>query len=132
MKDKSRSNPGALLISRSGGDFGLPRVDHDPTDTPIEGADEPRAHVAFRASDGKYTAYVWACNAGTLKIENLEVCETGIPVEGSVEITDLEGGNKAVYGPGDAYVLPLGFSGYFHMPEAFIKYNIMYEDGREV
>ena len=127
MKETSRMNREAITIDKSGGEFGLPRVEHDPTDTPVEGADEPRTYIAFTSPDGKYTANVWACNAGTLKIENLEVSETGIPIQGTVEITDLEGGNKAIYGPGDAYILPLGFSGYFHMPKAFVKYNVMYK-----
>ena len=127
MKETFRISTEVVTIDKSGGAFGLQRVEHDPTDTPIVGADEPRTCIAFTSPDGKYTANVWACNAGTLKIENLEVSETGIPIQGTVEITDLEGGNKAIYGPGDAYVLPLGFSGYFHMPEAFVKYNIMYK-----
>ena len=128
MKQEPFAYTGSVFIDKSGGESGLPRIEHDLTDTPIEGADEPRLYNAFTSSDGKYSANVWACNAGTLRIENLEVCETGIPVQGTVEITDLQGDNKQVYGPGDAFVLPLGFSGYFHMPEPFIKYNIMYED----
>ena len=127
MKQESFNNNRSVSIDTSGGESGLQRIEHDLTDTPIEGADEPRLYNAFTSPDGKYSANVWACNAGTLRIENLEVCETGIPVQGTVEITDLRGGNKQVYGPGDAFVLPLGFSGYFHMPEPFVKYNIMYE-----
>ena len=127
MRQEPFDNTGSVFIDKSGGESGLPRIEHDLTDTPIEGADEPRLYNAFTSPDGKYSANVWACNAGTLRIENLEVCETGIPVQGTVEITDLRGGNKQVYGPGDAFVLPLGFSGYFHMPEPFVKYNIMYE-----
>ena len=126
MKKTPDVNRGFITIDKLGGEVGLQQVEHDPSDTPLEGADDPRSHNAFTSPDGKYTANVWACNAGTLKIDNLAISEACFLLEGNVELTDLEG-NKAVYGPGDAFLLPKGFCGYWHMPEPILKYNTMYE-----
>jgi len=109
-----------LTATGEGGE--LPSVDHDPTDTPVEGADEPRAFVAFRDPSGQFTAGTWACNPGTLEIRDLALDEVCFIIEGEVEIVDANG-VSAVFGEGEAFVLQRGFSGQWKMPRAFRKFN---------
>lgn len=121
-----QQSPGFIHIDGPAcGNGDMVRIEHDPSDTPSEGADQPRNFCAFTSTDGKYTANVWACNAGTFRIENLAVSETCIVIEGSVEIVDTTG-QSAVFRAGDCFLLPMGFSGDWHMPEPFKKYNVMY------
>lgn len=103
----------------------LPRVEHDASDTPLAGAEYPRSYCAFVSPDGKYTANVWACDSGTLRIDDLSTDEACFLIEGSVEIID-DAGNREIYRAGDAFLLPKGFSGIWHMPEPVVKYNTMY------
>lgn len=112
-------------IDSEGGDEGLQRIDHDPSDTPTRGAKEPRSHNAFTSPDGKFTANVWACDAGTLEIRNLAIDEACFIIEGTVTVEDLAG-NRSEYGPGDAFLLPKGFSGTWDMPTGLRKFNTMY------
>lgn len=104
---------------------GLPRVDHDASDTPITGALEPRGYTAYTDPSGAFTAGVWACDAGTLAISNLGIDEACYLVEGEVVITD-EHGNRETFQAGDAFLLPRGFTGTWHMPGPIRKYNAMF------
>ncbi len=104
---------------------GLTPVTHESSDTPIEGARSPTAHIAYSYKDGHFNSGVWACDAGTLKIENLPVHEVCFLIEGIVEITD-ENGNTEIFNAGDAFILPKGFSGTWHMPVHFKKFNAIY------
>lgn len=104
---------------------GLAPVAHDPSDTPIAGAAHPRAYTAFTDPEGVFTAGVWACDAGTLGIVDLAIDEACYLIEGEVLITD-EHGNTERFGPGEAFLLPRGFTGMWHMPVPIRKYNAMY------
>ena len=55
---------------------GLTPTVHDPSDTPVDGAQNPMAYVAYSYKDGHFNSGVWACDAGTLKIDNLALHET--------------------------------------------------------
>ncbi len=104
---------------------GLPLTVHDPSDTPIEGAREPRAYTAYTDPSGVFTAGVWACDAGTLRIEDLAIDEACYLIEGEVIITD-NAGHSERYGPGEAFLLHRGFTGTWHMPGPIRKYNAMF------
>lgn len=106
-------------------DEALSPAAHDPSDTPIEGAASPRALTAFADPSGRFTAGVWACDAGTLEIRNLAIDEACYLIEGEVTITDLAG-NTETFRAGEAFVLPSGFSGTWHMPRPIRKYNAMH------
>lgn len=110
-----------LKTTGEGGDA-LPRVAHDATDTPVDGATAPRAFVAYRDASGQFTAGTWACNPGTLAIKDLAIDEVCFIIEGEVEIVD-DRGVSAVFGEGDAFVLKRGFSGLWKMPRPFRKFN---------
>ena len=101
---------------------GLPSVPHDPTDTPIEGAGHPKGYTAYTDASRQLTAGVWACNAGTLEIDNLPFDEVCFVIDGEVEVTDDQG-ISSTFGEGDAFVLHKGFTGTWRMPRAFRKFN---------
>jgi uncharacterized cupin superfamily protein len=104
---------------------GLPSVCHDASDTALVGARDPRAYTAYTDPSGVFTAGVWACDAGTLRIEDLAVDEACYLIKGEVIISD-EDGNTERYVAGDAFLLPRGFRGTWHMPEPILKYNAMF------
>ena len=50
-----------LRINAAGPDGkGLPATRHDPSDTPVHGAQHPRAYTAYTDPSGVFTAGVWA------------------------------------------------------------------------
>jgi hypothetical protein len=105
---------------------GLPSVTHDPSDTAIEGARNPSGYTAYKDPSGVFTAGVWACDAGTLKIEDLAIDEACYLITGEVVITDSHG-NSERFVAGDAFVLHRGFVGTWHMPVPIKKYNAMFK-----
>jgi uncharacterized cupin superfamily protein len=122
---------GCTRLTTTGAGRELPRVEHDPTDTPIDGADEPRAFVAYRDATGKFTAGTWACNPGILEIRDLALDEVCFIIEGEVEVVDANG-VSATFREGEAFVLHRGFSGLWKMPRTFRKFNGIFtaaEDG---
>ena len=104
---------------------GLKPVAHDPSDTPVAGARDPRGVTSFVDVTGCFTAGVWACEAGTLEIRDLAIDEACYLIEGEVTITDLSGRSET-YRAGDGFVLARGFSGTWHMPVPVKKYNAMH------
>lgn len=106
-------------------DTALRPIAHDASDTPVEGAREPRANTAFVDATGCFTAGVWACDAGTLEIRDLAIDEACYLIEGEVILTDADGRSER-FVAGDAFVLPRGFSGTWHMPAPIRKYNAMH------
>jgi uncharacterized cupin superfamily protein len=102
----------------------LPTV-HDPSDTPIQGAAHPLAHTAYTDPSGVFTAGVWACDAGTLAIDDLAVDEACYLIEGEVVIIDSHG-NTERFVAGEAFLLQRGFVGTWHMPVPIRKYNAMF------
>jgi uncharacterized cupin superfamily protein len=113
-------------IDRDGeGGAGLASVPHDPTDTPVEGAGSPKAYIAYADTTGQLTAGVWACDAGTLEINNLPFDEVCFVIDGEVEVTD-DKGISGTFGEGDAFVLHKGFTGTWRMPRPFRKFNAIF------
>ena len=104
---------------------GLPPTVHDPSDTPTEGAAHPLAYTAYTDPSGVFTAGVWACDAGTLEINDLAIDEACYLIEGEVIITDSNG-NTERFGAGEAFLLHCGFVGTWHMPVPIRKYNAMF------
>jgi uncharacterized cupin superfamily protein len=105
---------------------GLPRTVHDPSDTAVDGAKDPHGYTAYTDPSGVFTAGVWACDAGTLEIDNLAIDEACFLIEGEVVITDRFG-NSERYVAGEAFLLQRGFVGTWHMPKPILKYNAMFK-----
>ena len=76
------ANKNFWRVHRDGKDgAGLVPIQHDVSDTAVEGARVPLAHTAFVDTTGQFTAGVWACDAETLKIRNLAVNEACYLIE---------------------------------------------------
>ena len=101
---------------------GLASVPHDLTDTPIDGANHPKAYTGYSDSTGQFTAGVWACDAGTLEVNNLPFDELCFVIDGEVEVTDDQG-VSLTFSEGDAFLLHRGFTGTWRMPRPFRKFN---------
>ena len=115
-----------LRINAAGPDGkGLPVTRHDPSDTPVQGAEHPLAYTAYTDPSGVFTVGVWACDAGTLRIEDLAIDEACYLIEGEVIITDQHG-NTERFVAGEAFLLERGFVGTWHMPRPILKYNAMF------
>lgn len=116
-----------LRVNRAGpGGSGLPPTRHDPSDTIVEGAAHPAAYTAYTDPSGVFTVGVWACDAGTLAINDLAIDEACYLLEGEVIITDAQGHSER-YVAGDAFLLKRGFVGTWHMPGPILKYNAMFK-----
>ena len=105
---------------------GLARTVHDASDTIIEGAAKPRAYTAYTDPSGVFTVGVWACDPGTLAINDLAIDEACYLIQGEVIISDANG-NSERFTAGDAFLLQRGFVGLWHMPGPIIKYNAMFK-----
>lgn len=116
-----------LRVNAAGPDGeGLPPTIHDASDTIVEGAERPRAHTAYADPSGVFTVGVWACNAGTLAIDDLAVDEACYLIDGEVIISDAHG-NTERFVAGEAFLLKRGFVGTWHMPGPILKYNAMFK-----
>lgn len=105
---------------------GLPPTTHDASDTVISGAAHPRAYTAYTDPSGVFTVGVWACEAGTLAIEDLAIDEACYLIDGEVIISDAHG-NTERFVAGEAFLLQRGFVGTWHMPGPILKYNAMFK-----
>ena len=116
-----------LQVNRAGpSGIGLLAARHDTSDTVVEGAAHPTAYTAYTDPSGVFTVGVWACDAGTLAINDLAIDEACYLLEGEVIITDAEGHSER-YVAGDAFLLKRGFVGTWHMPTPILKYNAMFK-----
>ncbi len=116
-----------LRVNRAGPTgTGLPAARHDTSDTNIAGAAHPTAYTAYTDPSGVFTVGVWACDAGTLAINDLAIDEACYLLEGEVIITDAKGYSER-YVAGDAFLLKRGFVGTWHMPGPILKYNAMFK-----
>lgn len=116
-----------LRVNAAGPDGrGLAATVHDASDTIVEGARHPRAYTAYTDPTGVFTVGVWACDAGTLAIDDLAIDEACYLIEGEVVITDAQG-NTERFVAGEAFLLERGFVGTWHMPRPIVKYNAMFK-----
>lgn len=116
-----------LRVNAAGADgCGLLPTTHDASDRAVEGALHPRAHTAYTDPTGAFTVGVWACDAGTLEINDLAIDEACYLIAGEVIISDLHG-NSERFVAGEAFLLEKGFVGTWHMPCPILKYNAMFK-----
>ena len=126
MPDDMNSYESYYTINPQGKDGkGLEQIEHDLSDIAMEGATSPQTHNAFTSPDGKFTVNIWACDPGTLQIRDLAIDEACFLIKGEVHLTDMYD-KKTIYKAGDAFLLPKGFCGTWHMPFPLLKYNSMY------
>lgn len=87
----------------------------------VEGVVPAREHDFYSDDSKQFSAGVAAYEPGTIELTNWPVEEFCVVISGALEITD-SGGKTEKFGPGDAFVIPKGFSGTWQMPEPFKKY----------
>ena len=81
----------------------------------------------FTDARGDFSAGLWACEPGAWNIAFPEgKDEFFCVVSGRIRITGSDG-SIAEFGPGDACVIPAGFSGTFEVREAVRKYYVVLE-----
>ncbi len=116
-----------LRVDAAGPDGkGLLPTTHDASDRAVSGATQPQAYTAYTDPSGVFTVGVWACDAGTLAINDLAIDEACYLIDGEVIITDVHG-NTERFIAGDAFMLKRGFIGTWHMPGPILKYNAMFK-----
>ncbi len=110
------------------GDIALSPVNEYPFMQVIAG-DNPVAGSlnGFHSSDGKFEVGFYEGSEVTLKITDWPVHEVMVFLEGLVEITD-ENGASRIYGPGNALVMPKGFSGTWRQLSAIRKISVTYPE----
>jgi hypothetical protein len=101
-------------------------VDDRPYWTVTEG-DRPTysSRSDFSSADERVHVGVSQYDKMTLQLNNYPVDEFMHILEGQVEITDESGASK-VYGPGDMFVMPKGFSGTWRQLSPIKKLDIYY------
>lgn len=83
---------------------------------------------SFESADGRLTAGPALFDKMTLEIDEYPVDEFMYILEGTVEVTDRNG-QVDKFGPGDAFVMPKGFSGTWRQLSAVKKYAVSYTPG---
>jgi uncharacterized cupin superfamily protein len=81
----------------------------------------------FAAASGDMTAGIWACEPGSWNIafaENKD--EFFCVIAGRIAIADTAG-KRSEFGPGEAGVIPAGFTGRFEVIEPVRKYYVVVE-----
>ena len=77
--------------------------------TRLSRAPAARAHTAYTDPTGVFTVGVWACDAGTLEINDLAIDEACYLIAGEVIISDPQG-NSERFVAGEAFLLERGLS----------------------
>lgn len=80
----------------------------------------------YRSSDGKAAVHVKRFERVTLELKNWPIDEFMHFLSGRVEITDA-GGAARTYGPGDAIVIPQGFSGTWRQEDTIDMITAAYQ-----
>lgn len=81
--------------------------------------------INFESADGKVTAGPASFEEMTLEISEFPADEFMYILEGELEITDTKG-HVDKFGPGDAFVMPKGFSGTWRQLSPIKKYAVTY------
>jgi uncharacterized cupin superfamily protein len=94
-----------------GDPLGEPVVDHPRPERRVRGDPERRTWNLYDDPAGRMSAGIWACAPGAWRVAYAvggdEYC---LILEGRVRLTD-EAGDSREFGPGDAFVIPGGFTG---------------------
>jgi uncharacterized cupin superfamily protein len=90
-------------------------------------AGDPLQNVSnrFSSADGRFNCGIWSCQPGKWHVvfsEN-EFCQL---LEGIVIVTG-DDGQERTFRPGDAFVMPSGFTGSWEVVEPARKYYAVYE-----
>lgn len=76
----------------------------------IAGAPEERGQVQYLSADGQFASGIWEGDAGRYEIASYPVDEMCVLLSGRL-IVSAAGGEERTIGPGEAFVIPQGFTG---------------------
>lgn len=101
-----------------------PAFDHPRPDRRVSGNPLRTTFEHFLASAGDVSAGIWCCEPGAWNIAFAPGSdEFFCVIEGRLRITDADG-QASEFGPGEACVIPAGFTGTFEVLEAVRKYYV--------
>lgn len=104
-----------------------PSYDRPRPDRLVAGNPLRTTHEHFVAPAGDLSAGIWACEPGAWRIAFAPgKDEFFCVIEGRLRITDTAG-KASEFGPGDAGVIPGGFSGTFEVLQAVRKHYVVLE-----
>lgn len=107
-----------------------PVFDRPRSDRLLAGNPQRTTWEHFRTASGDLSAGIWACEPGAWHIAfPIGKDEFFCVIEGRLRITDHDG-EAAEFGPGDACVIPAGFTGTFEVLEAVRKHYVVMERQR--
>lgn len=96
-----------------------------PAERIVGGDPLQRAWNLYSSADGHFHAGIWECQPGKWRVvfTEHEFCHV---LSGRILVTGDDGAVRTL-GPGDAFVSPSGFTGYWEVLEAARKYYAIYE-----
>ncbi|WP_371323836.1 cupin domain-containing protein [Dechloromonas sp. ZY10] len=104
-----------------------PTFDHPRPDRLLAGNPLRTTRQYFASDDGTRTAGIWHCEPGAWQIAFAAgKDEFFCIIEGRIRITD-HNGIAAEFGPGEAGVIPSGFTGSFEVLAPVRKYYVVME-----
>jgi uncharacterized cupin superfamily protein len=96
-----------------------------PTATLIEGSPVGADHVYFTRPEARLKVGIWRSSAYTEFYENYPCDEFMVILEGHVIVENERSSER--FDPGDAFLIPRGFRGYWRQPVAMTKYYAIVE-----
>lgn len=102
-----------------------PTHDHPRPERLVKGNPQRTTWELYCNPTGEVSCGVWSCEVGAWRIVFDECSDEYFNVqEGRIRISDIEG-NVREFGPGDACVIPAGFTGTFEVLEPVKKHYVM-------
>lgn len=99
-----------------------------PRQMPMSAPDVPSPteweHLVTERPASEVRMGTWVCEPYTDEITDYSYDEFMYLIEGHVELIYPDG-SKDRFGPGQAFVLPRGFTGTWHQPDKVVKYFAM-------
>lgn len=103
----------------------LPAIDLPRAERLVSGNPARTTWELYSNSSGEVSCGVWACEVGAWRIVFDECSDEYFHVlEGRIRITDSDG-VACEFGPGQACVIPAGFTGVFEVMEPVKKHYVM-------
>jgi uncharacterized cupin superfamily protein len=96
-----------------------------PTATLIEGSPVGADHVYFERPEARLKVGIWHSSACTEFYEDYPCDEFMVVLEGHVIVENERSSER--FDPGDAFLIPKGFRGYWRQPVAMTKYYAIVE-----
>jgi uncharacterized cupin superfamily protein len=86
----------------------------------VSGTPSTRTRIDYSSPGDGFHAGMWEATAGAWRVQygESELCTI---LAGSVRLTDAADGSVVVYGPGESFVVPTGFTGIWEVIEPVQK-----------